>query len=239
MVSDIPTTYLGPFGWVLTIHWSYHAWGMACIWGVLAPAIILAIRFAKPRPRLQGTPHDSPKFGRELWWWTLHRYGFYVLMILSILGGAVAVTMSGGVSGSPHSVLGITTVLIGAFQVVVAWFRGTHGGKHGAKSDPNDPATWRGDHYDMTRRRRWFEAYHKSAGYLALATALGAISTGLTIYWVPSIYIMLVVTLPVMFAVFVILEARGFRQDTYQSLFGNHPDHPYNKANAVNINPDN
>jgi hypothetical protein len=90
----------------------------------------------------------------------------------------------------------------------------------------------------MSPRRRWFEAFHKTAGYVALATALGAISSGLTMYWVPSIAIALAVAVPVMFAAFVVLEARGYRQDTYQSTFGSHPDHPYNKANAVNMKPD-
>jgi len=29
---------------------------------------------------------------------------------------------------------------------------------------------------------------------------------------------------------FVLLEGKGYRQDTYRSVYGNHPDNPYNKT---------
>ena len=40
------------------------------------------------------------------------------------------------------------------------------------RADPADPATWRGDHYDMTPRRRLFEAWHKTAGWSLIALAV-------------------------------------------------------------------
>jgi hypothetical protein len=41
--------------------------------------------------------------------------------------------------------------------------RGTRGGRYYFDADPDDPASWHGDHFAMTLRRRLFEAHHKTA----------------------------------------------------------------------------
>ena len=65
------------------------------------------------------------------------------------------------------------------------WLRGNHGGKNYYTADPNDPKTWFGDHYNMTTRRRIFEAYHKTAGYFVFFFAAGAVTTGVMQYPMP------------------------------------------------------
>ena len=155
---------------------------------------------------------------------TLHAIG------LSLAGMTMAMVVSGGFSGSLHALWGLGTILFGCVQIISGWFRGSHGGKYGADSDPDDPATWHGDHFDMTPQRRWFESYHKTAGYFTLFLALGAVVSGLTQFWVPVIAIFMVVLFLILLLLVVVLEGKGFRQDTYRSVYGSHPDNPYNKA---------
>jgi hypothetical protein len=121
-------------------------------------------------------------------------------------------------------------VVFGCLQIVSAWFRGSHGGRYGPGCDPEDASTWHGDHFDMTTRRRWFEAYHKAAGYFAFILAMGAAASGLMQFWMPGVALALALLLPVLLVAFVLLEGKGMRHDTYHSVYGTHPDLPYNKA---------
>src|SRR5262249_17446903 len=82
----------------------------------------------------------------------------------ALVGGTIALIVSKGFSGSMHSIFGILAITLGILQVVSSWLRGSHGGKYYFTADPDDPATWFGDHYNMTPRRRRFEAYHKEHG---------------------------------------------------------------------------
>ncbi len=230
MSNAIPSVYEGPFGFVTEIHWNYHAWLMFATWAVLVPAIVLITRFAKPAP----TPYGSISRPYEpLVWFVLHRYGLFVCMVLSTGGGLVAVIVSLGFSASLHSFFGVATVVLGLFQVAVAALRGSRGGKYGADGTLNDEATWRGDHYDMTPQRRWFEAVHKQVGYFTLAMALGAIATGLAQYWIPEIGMALAVVICAALVSCIVLEGTGRRHDTYHSYYGNHPDHPYNRQRGL------
>lgn len=49
-------------------------------------------------------------------------------------------------------------------------------------------------------------------------------------YWIPFIGISLGVMLVFLFALSAYLEGKGYRQDTYRSVYGSHPDNPFNKA---------
>jgi len=231
MDYEIPTeAYIGFLGRSIDIHWNNHALLMFGVWFALVPLALLAIRFGKPRPTPYGIPSGTGKLDHRLLWWTLHYYGLYAAILLSLAGIAFATYLSGGFSGTLHSVFGLSAVAFGCLQIVSAWLRGSHGGKHGEHSDPDDPATWRGDHFDMTPQRRWFEAYHKTAGYFAVLMALGAVTTGLYQFWMPVIAIALAFVLVSVLAAAVVLQARGSHYDTYRSVYGNHPDHPFNKA---------
>ncbi len=230
MNENIPTeVYLAFLDRTIEVHWVNHALLMIGIWFVLVPIGLFAIRFFKPKPITYGIEKGTGRLDPKLIWWTIHYSFLYAAVGLAFAGTMWAMVVSGGFSGTVHSIFGLGTVLFGGLQIVSAWFRGTHGGKHAPESDPNDPSTWRGDHFDMTPRRRLFEAYHKTFGYFAIVLAMGAVATGLQQYWTPLIAIVLGVILVVSSALFVYLEGNGYRQDTYRSVYGNHPDNPYNK----------
>lgn len=230
MNEDIPSeVYLAFLDRTIEINWDYHALLMIGIWFVLVPIGVVAIRFCKPRPTTYGIERGTGRLHPKLIWWTIHYSFLYVAVGLAVVGTMWAMMVSGGFSGTVHSVFGLGTVVFGGLQIVSAWCRGTHGGKHDAASDADDPATWRGDHFDMTPRRRWFDAYHKTFGYFAIVLALGAVASGLQQYWIPLLAVVVVGVLVVLSVLCVYLEGKGYRQDTYRSVYGNHPDNPYNK----------
>jgi hypothetical protein len=97
-----------------------------------------------------------------------------------------------------------------------------------SKADPDDPSTWHGDHFDMTPRRRKFEAYHKTAGYFAAFCAVGAVASGLIP--MPVLTGVILITALVVLVLCIVLEHNGLRYDGYRAAFGNNPDHPHNRA---------
>lgn len=229
MKPEIPTEfYVGFLDRTFEIHWNYHAWLMFTCWFILVPFGVMGIRYCKNRPQPWGLPRGFSKFDRIFIWWGMHIWTLYTAITLSLGGLAVALIASGKFSGSLHAWLGGATIFFGTMQIIVAWQRGTHGGHNHSTTDPSDPSTWRGDHFDMTTRRRWFEAYHKPGGYFALFLALGAVVSGLSQYWMPGIAMLFGIILLGVFALVVVLEGKGERHDTYEAVFGNHPDHPGN-----------
>ena len=142
----------------------------------------------------------------------------------------MALVVSRGFSGSVHSLFGILTIGFGCLQIVLSWLRGTHGGKYYNVAVLDDPATWRGDHYDMTPRRRFFEAFHKTAGYFAGFFAVGAVASGLMQFRMPVLTVVSVAVVLIIAALCIWFEHTGRRYDTYRSVFGYDPDHPHNKA---------
>jgi len=231
--SAIPTEVSVPWlGRTVAVHWANHALLMLITWFVLVPIGVLAVRFFKPAPTPYGIERGTGRFHPKLLWWTMHYSILYLAIALTLFGAVISIYVSHGFSGSAHAFCGLATVLSGSLQIVSAWLRGTHGGKHGVSSDPEDPATWRGGHYDMTPRRRWFEAYHKTAGYFTIALACSAAGSGLMRYGIPSFAALLGTAIGLILPICVVLEGRGFRQDTYGAVYGNHPDHPYNRARS-------
>jgi hypothetical protein len=231
MAYEIPSkAYIGLLDQVIDIHWDNHAMVMFGLWFVLVPAAMIAIRFGKPRPTIYGIPRGTRKLDRRLLWWTVHYYFLYATIILSICAGAFAVYLSGGFSATLHAYFGIGAILMGALQIVSAWFRGSHGGKQGEYSNPDDRSTWGGDHFDMSAQRRWFEAYHKTAGYFAITLAIGAVVSGLSQFWMPVLAAAFSVVIVVTMVLAVVMQGRGYHYDTYRSVYGNHPEHPFNKS---------
>jgi len=149
---------------------------------------------------------------------------------LSLAGLAVAMVASGGFSGSVHATFGMTTIVLGCLQVISALFRGTHGGKYYNNADPEDPATWHGDHFDYTLRRRLFESYHKTSGYLTGIFAVGAVASGLMQYPMPVLAVLAALT-PLFFVVlWIIFEFQGRHYDGYKAVYGPDPEFPRTKA---------
>ncbi len=224
--------YLGFLGKTIPIHWEYHAILMVGIWIVLVPLCIIVIRFGKPKPTLNGIQEKVSIKNLVWWWFSVHKYGLMLAVGLSLVGAAVAavaLTASRGFSGSIHSIFGISTVTLGCLQVVSGWLRGIHGGRNYYTADPNDPATWRGDHYDMTPRRRKFEAYHKNAGYFSIFFAAGAVASGLMQFPMPVLAAVILIVALVAFMLCIVLEYKGLRYDGYRAAHGYNPEHPFNK----------
>jgi hypothetical protein len=227
----MPTeAHIAFLGWTIPIHLDYHAILMVATWLVLVPLCIITIRFGKPKPTFNGI-REKVSIRNIVWWWfSVHKYGLYLAVGLSLVGLAVAMIASKGFSGSLHATFGITTIVLGCLQVVSGWLRGTHGGRNYYTAVPDDPSTWRGDHYDMTSRRRRFEAYHKTAGYFTGFFAVGAVASGLTQYPMPGLLGVVVITAIVVFVLCVSLEYKGLRYDGYRAAHGCNPEHPYNQA---------
>jgi hypothetical protein len=225
----IPMETTLPFIGTIGVHWNYHAMLMTFTWLVLVPLCIIIIRFGKPKPTFSGLKRKVAIYHAEWWWFSVHKYGMYVAMFLSVSGAVVALTVSGGFSGSVHSFFGIMAVLLGVVQVIAGWSRGKHGGKYYYTADPNKPETWFGDHYNMTRRRRIFEAYHKNAGYFAGFCALAAVASGLMQYPIPWLLAAVLLLFFAALAVVAVLDFKGFKHDGYRAAHGYDPDHPFNK----------
>ncbi|MDX2264074.1 MAG: hypothetical protein NW215_03775, partial [Hyphomicrobiales bacterium] len=148
----------------------------------------------------------------------------------AVIAAAIALTVSKGFSGTVHSFFGIATIVLGVLQVASSWVRGKHGGKYYYTAKPRKPETWWGDHYNMTPRRKRFEAYHKTGGYAAAFCAVGAVASGLMQYSMPWLGVVVMALIAVIFAAVVVLEYKGYRYDGYRAAFGFDPEHPYNKA---------
>lgn len=227
----IPTeVYLDFLGITIPVHWHYHAILMVGIWLVLVPLCIITIRFGKPKPTLNGIKEKVSIRNIVWWWFSVHKFGLGLAVVLSLAGLAVALIASRGFSGSLHSIFGIATIVLGCLQVVSGWLRGKHGGRNYYTADPNDPSTWRGDHYDMTPRRQKFEAYHKNAGYFGIFFAVGAVATGLMQYPMPVLAGVIPIVGLVALVLCIVLEYKGLRYDGYRAAHGYNPEHPYNKA---------
>lgn len=230
MPYEIPTEGRIPLLEIaIPIHWDNHAILMFGIWFVLVPAAVMLLRFGKIRPRPYGIPRGTSKWAWPELPWTVHKLSLYAAIFLAAGGAGFAMLLSGGFSGTLHAWFGLGTIGLGVLQGASAWLRGSHGGRKAPEADPEDRTTWGGDHFDMTPQRWWFEAYHKTAGYFALFLALGAVTTGLSQFWMPGIAIALAGIVVAGFVVAVILQGRGHNHDTYQSVYGNHPEHPFNQ----------
>ncbi|MFV2035397.1 MAG: hypothetical protein ACC631_09880 [Halocynthiibacter sp.] len=203
---------------------------MVSIWIILVPLSIIAIRFFKPRPTERGVEYKIRVGDLRWWWFHVHKFGLYLPIAMSLVGLTVTLVVSKGFSGSVHSVFGLLTILFGCLQVISSWMRGRHGGRFYATADPDGPSTWHGDHFNMTRRRRLFETYHKTAGYFAMFTAVGAVASGLMQFPMPVLAIGLLLAGLIIFILVVRLEHAGRRYDSYRAVFGYHPENPHNKA---------
>jgi len=200
--------------------WAYwHARLMVLAWGVLLPLGALAARYFKVLPR-QAWPRqlDSQH------WWRAHRLLQWAGVLLMTVG--VALALGRAAAGGWHAPLGWCLVSLGWAQVLGGYLRGSKGG-------PTDQRL-RGDHYDMTARRVWFERLHKALGWLAILGAVGVIALGLVAAdaprWMPL----------ALGAWWLLLAALAWRWqragrcvDTYQAIWGPDPAHPGNHAAPI------
>lgn len=236
MRPDIPTEGHLPFlDFAIPLHWQYHAAVMFLLWFVAVPFAVMFLRFGKIPPRTYGIPRGTPKWAWPELCWTVHKRLLYAVIGLSLGAAAFAMILTGGFSGSLHGWFGLATLVFGLAQGVSAWFRGSHGGRKDAGADPEVRATWGGDHFDMRPRRWWFEAWHKTGGYFTLFCAGAAVATGLAQYWLTWIALAFAAIVAGGFLLSVLLQGLGRHHDTYMSVYGTHPDHPFNRRRFAQL----
>lgn len=204
---------------------SLHARSMLLAWFVLVPVGILAARFFKIMPR-----QDWPREIDNRVWWVTHQVVLYAAMAIALGSVVYIVSRSEGFAWSSHSFYGVGAVTLGVLQIVAGWLRGTKGGPTDKGADPGDPSTWRGDHYDMTPRRLWFEAWHKLCGYAAVGFALAAVVSGMeAAKWGMASTVRMLAVLTFWVAAFVLLARFKRRVSTYRAIWGDDPGHPGNR----------
>lgn len=155
-----------------------HAALMIAAWAVLLPAGAVLARYGKVT-----ADQDFPREVDNPYWWNWHRLLQYSGVAVATAAFASVLAETGGRFATAHGVVGLAVLALGWAQVAAGWLRGTKGGPTETGADPVRPETWRGDHYDMTPRRRLFERWHKVAGWIALglsglALLLGAALVG-------------------------------------------------------------
>ena len=124
-LSHIPKdVYLEFLGETIEIHWDYHAMLMVGIWFFLVPICIITIRYFKPRPSEFGIRTKISLTNISWWWFSVHKYGLFIAVGLSLVGLAVALVVSKGFSGTVHSWFGIMTIIMGCLQVISALAQG-------------------------------------------------------------------------------------------------------------------
>ncbi len=230
---DLAAWLLAPIdparGHAVDVTTAWHGRLMVAAWCFLFPIGILAARFFKITPK-----QDWPRTLDNVVWWKTHlstQYAGGVLMLVA-LGLALAIPEGAGSWVSWHHVLGWTVVALAALQFAGGWLRGSKGGP----SAPAPDGSLRGDHYDMSPRRRAFEHVHKSAGYVALLAAFAAIPLGLWIANGPRwMWLGLLGWWIALTVAFAVLQRRGYAFDTYQAIWGPDPRHPGNRRAPIGL----
>lgn len=205
-------------GWMV-----WHARVMVLAWSVLLPLGVLAARYFKVTPQ-----QDWPRHIDNRVWWHAHRALQYSGVVLMLVGVALAWDRGARLTSIAawHAYLGWGIVVLGVLQVVGAWMRGSKGG-------PTD-IDMRGDHYDMTPHRLWFEGIHKTLGWLAVVAAIATVCLGLLAADAPRwMALMLLLWWLALLALGVYLERSSRCIDTYQAIWGPDSIHPGNRRQHI------
>ena len=199
---------------------SWHARAMVLAWGVVAPVAVLIARFFKILPG-QNWPQE---LDNQVWWRT-HWISHTLVLAISLVAFALVLPPDFGAM-SLHNTLGYAVLALLIVQVLLGVFRGSKGGPTDLAAD----GSVHGDHYDMSARRKMFEAAHKSLGYFALGLAMVTILLGL---WQANgpvwMWLALILWWVFLASCFVLMQRRGLAVDTYQAIWGADPGLPGNQ----------
>lgn len=203
---------------------AWHGRLMVLAWCVLLPAGVMMARFWKLAPGQKWPEEADNKL-----WWRAH------LMLqysggLAVAGAMTLVGLGGALPRGVHTRLGWCVAGLLAAQFISGWLRGTKGGPAAAATGGSP----RGDHYDMTSRRRLFERTHKAAGYIALATAIAAVASGLWLANAPRwMWLAVGVWWIALSGVAFVWQRQGRAIDTYQAIWGPDLSHPGNSRKPI------
>ena len=208
----------------------WHGRLMVLAWVILLPLGVLIARFFKI------TPHQSwPASLDNKFWWHCHRLLQYSGVALMTVAAVLAIRHA-SLASSPaplHGVIGFMVIGLGWLQILGGWLRGSKGGPKGGPGG-SDTADVRGDHYDMTPRRRVFEYLHKFAGYLVILLATADVALGLraahALTWITCL---IAATWALGAALFAWLQWQGYCLDTYQAIWGPGLEHPGNRIPPI------
>ena len=201
----------------------WHAGLMIAAWGLLLPLGALLARFFKVTP-----DQDWPRQLDNPFWWRWHRLLQYGGLAMLTVAAGLVYAESGLRLDSLHTRCGAIAVGLAWLQVIGGWLRGSKGG-------PTEPDP-RGDHYDMTLRRRLFEAIHKPAGWAALAIAAAAVQTGLHLVAAPVWVVVAAGASSVMIVIaFAAFTRAGRWVDTYVAIWGPSEQHPGNRRRPAAV----
>ena len=167
----------GSFGHTAAIHAAL----MITAWGMMMPAGGVVARYYKVT-----AGQDFPAELDNQFWWVWHRTFQYGGLGLATVALGLILTQTDHHGATLHARCGALVMVLGWLQVMATLMRGSKGGPTDALADRRDPATWRGDHFDMTRRRVIFEAWHKPAGWGAIVLAGLTILLGIDLVGAPS-----------------------------------------------------
>jgi hypothetical protein len=204
---------------------SWHARLMVLSWGVLLPLGVCIARFYKVTPNQKWPEQLDKKL-----WWHAHLVMQITGLVLAIFGLILICCIHTKAIDTHlaqwHGYLGWMVITLGILQAWGGMLRGSKGG-------PTD-SQLRGDHYDMTTRRRVFEWVHKSAGYFALLLATCVIGMGLLASdaprWMPAVLVLWWLCIG---SCFFWLQHNGRCFDTYQAIWGDSMEHPGNALPAA------
>jgi len=204
--------------------WAYwHARCMVLAWGVLLPTGALVARYFKVMPH-QRWPEELDNRA----WWYAH-LGLQWSGVLAMTVGLLFAWGQGGRASSAalwHAATGWMVLALGWLQPMAGLVRGSKGGPPGTDR--------RGDHYDMTVYRRWFERLHKCMGWAAVLAAVGVIALGL---WMADAPRWMPLALAAWWLMLAFMAARWQMQgrciDTYQAIWGPDPVHPGNRRRPI------
>jgi hypothetical protein len=210
---------------------SWHGRLMVLAWAVLVPLGIIAARYFKVMPG-----QDWPRNLDNPLWWHAHRRLHYTAALATLAAIALILAAGSPSSLTPsiwlHRFLGWAVLAILALQITSAWLRGSKGGP----TSPAADGSLRGDHYDMTLRRRLFEHVHKFGGLLALLLALAATASGL---WQANAPRWMWLVLADWSASLVVIvywcERHMGALDTYQAIWGPDPALPGNRRHPIGL----
>jgi hypothetical protein len=198
---------------------AWHARLMVLAWGILLPVGAIAARFYKVQPT-----HDWPNHLDNKAWWHAHRWMQGLAVVFMTAGLALAFR-----EGQGDSAAVLVHVSFGWFLCIIGWFQVVAGVLRGSKGGPTD-TQMRGDHYDMSRWRRWFERLHKGLGWLAIFVAIPTIAIGLKVSDAPRWMATVLIVWWVGLAMWSMrLQILGRCMDTYQAIWGPEEVHPGNR----------